>query len=239
MRTAVLNYVGGISTALHHTFGVKPNARGSLAYRSNRTAIWRDEIPEKYERIVDLVPGRRVLELGAAEGVLSLLLAQNKDQVLALEKNESRHQEALRLKASMLLRERDVGRCEMVLGDIRERFDLLQGIDTLVAVRSIYYLRDQLGGVFDRIGRSVPNVVLCGNRFRAQKYRNGDTDDAVGHYNYYASLEGMTWLLEGCGYAIVRKVTEGTRSSSAERRSPEADSPLTVSRGSNLDVSAT
>ena len=56
------------------------NASGSLAYRTNRKAIWRGEIPEKYTRLVDLVPGERVLELGAAEGVLSLLLAQKREE---------------------------------------------------------------------------------------------------------------------------------------------------------------
>jgi hypothetical protein len=60
-------------------------AHGSLAYRTNRKAIWRGDIPEKYTRLVDLVPGKRVLELGAAEGVLSLLLAQKKEKVFALD----------------------------------------------------------------------------------------------------------------------------------------------------------
>ena len=66
----------------------------SLAYRNNRKAIWRGNIPEKYTRLVDLVPGQRILELGAAEGVLSLLLAQKKEKVFALELKEERHEEA-------------------------------------------------------------------------------------------------------------------------------------------------
>ncbi len=203
------DYVGGVRAALQQALGFKPASRGSLAYRNNKTAIWQADIPEKYARLVDLVPGNRVLELGAAEGVLSLALAQRKQHVFALERNARRHQEALRLQASMQLRGFDVGRCEMILGDIKDRIDLLPRVDTFVAVRSIYYLRDSLGGVFDRIGRAVPNVVLCGNMFRAQKYRNGDTSDTLGHYNYYASLEGMSWLLEDSGYTIVKVVAKG------------------------------
>lgn len=49
---------------------------GSLEYRKNRNAIWQANVPNKYTRLLDLIPGQRVLELGAAEGVLSLLLAK-------------------------------------------------------------------------------------------------------------------------------------------------------------------
>ena len=72
----------------------------SLEYRRNRDAILGGDIPEKYTRLIDLVPGDRVLELGAAEGVLSLLLARTKASVIALEKKDHRHEEAQRLQAT-------------------------------------------------------------------------------------------------------------------------------------------
>lgn len=184
---------------------------GSLAYRTNRRAIWRGDIPEKYTRLVDLVPGQRVLELGAAEGVLSLLLAQKKEKVFALELKEERHEEAQRLKVTWQERGLDVGRCEMVLGNIKDQLHLLKSVDTLLAVRSIYYLRADLIEVFDATGRHVPNVVLCGNRNRARKYAesHGNPDDPLGKSNYFATLEGMTSLLEGCGYTIFTSIAEG------------------------------
>ena len=184
---------------------------GSLAYRTNRKAIWRGDIPEKYARLVDRVPGRRILELGAAEGVLSLLLAPGKEKVFALEMKPERHAEALRLQSYWQERGRDVGRCEMVLGDIKQHLHLLRSVDTLLAVRSIYYLRGDLQQVFDAVGRSVANVVLCGNKNRARKYyqANGDPADHLGKSNYLATLEGMTSLLEACGYAIVSTVADG------------------------------
>jgi len=184
---------------------------GSLAYRANRKAIWQGDIPEKYTRLVDLVPGQRILELGAAEGVLSLLLAQKKEKVFALELKEERHEEARNLKTSWQERGLDVGRCEMVLGNIMEHLHLLKSVDTLLAVRSIYYLRGDLIDVFDAVGRHVPNVVLCGNRNRARKYAesHGNPDDPLGKDNYFATLEGMTSLLEGCGYTIVTIVADG------------------------------
>jgi hypothetical protein len=87
----------------------------------------------------------------------------------------------------------------------------LRAVDTLLAVRSIYYLRTDLAGVFDAVSRHVPNVVLCGNRNRARKYveSHGNPDDPLGKNNYFATLEGMTSLLEGCGYAIVNSIAEG------------------------------
>ena len=68
-----------------------------------------------------------------------------------------------------------------------------------------------LADVFDAVGRHVPNVVLCGNRNRARKYAesHGNPDDPLGKDNYFATLEGMTSLLEGCGYAIVTSIADG------------------------------
>ena len=88
----------------------------SLAYRYNKGSILGGDIPEKYTRLIDLVPGDRVLELGAAEGVLSLLLARTKASVIALEKKDYRHEEAQRLQAEWRDQGMDVDRCEMVLG---------------------------------------------------------------------------------------------------------------------------
>ena len=87
---------------------------------------------------------------GAAEGVLSLLLAQNKEKVFALEMKRERHGEALRLKSSWQERGLDVGRCEMVHGNIKDQLHILKSVDTLLAVRSIYYLRGDLTEGFDR-----------------------------------------------------------------------------------------
>jgi SAM-dependent methyltransferase len=184
---------------------------GSLAYRTNRRSIWKGNIPEKYARLVNLVPGERILELGSAEGVLSLLLAQKKQKVIALEMKSDRHAEALRLKSFWQERGREVGRCEMVLGNIKDELHLLRRVDTVLAVRSIYYLRDDLSDVFDAVGREVPNVVLCGNENRARKYyqSKGELDDRLGKLNYFATLEGMTSLLQERGYTIVDVVAEG------------------------------
>jgi protein-L-isoaspartate O-methyltransferase len=185
--------------------------KGSLAYRKNKEAIRHGTIPTKYMRLLDVIPGDRVLELGAAEGVLSLLLAERKRKVYAVERNRERHEEAVRLQELWRAQGRDVSRCEMIMGDLREHFDLLQKVDTLVAIRSIYYLRDQIADLFSEVGKHVRYVVLCGNKNRAQRYfeTNGQPDDNLGPFNFYASIDGMRKVLEDSGYTIDKIVPEG------------------------------
>lgn len=185
--------------------------RGSLAYRTNREAIWKGKIPKKYLRLIEHVKGNRILELGSAEGVLALLLAQNKEKVIGLELSKERYEEALRLQAHWRNQGMNVDRCEFVQGNIVDRLDLLEQVDTFLGVRSIYYLRDDIQRVFEKIGQHARYVILCGNKNRAHRYfeSGGNPDDKLGRFNFYASLEGMTSVLESVGYSIVTTVTEG------------------------------
>ena len=192
-------------------FSLKSSVKGSLAYRTNKDSIWGASVPEKYTRLVDHIHGRRVLELGAAEGVLALLLAKDKEKVFALEMKEDRHQEALRLQAHRRQQSHDVDRCEMIQGNILDRLDLLPQVDCLVGIRSIYYLRDKVDQLFATVSQHVKHVTLCGNRNRARRYfeANGEPDDKLGKYNFYASIEGMTTVLGNNGYTITRVIADG------------------------------
>lgn len=181
---------------------------GSLAYRKNEAAILAGDVPAKYTRLLPYITGDRILEIGSAEGVLACLLARAGKEVTALERNTERHQSAIRLYDEW------AGRSgfpppDFENGDITERFDLLEGADTFVAVRVIYYLRDRIDEVFAQVAMHVPNVVLCGNRGRTANYHNGTPDEPLGEYNFYASAEGMTALLCRHGYEIAAEVREG------------------------------
>lgn len=180
--------------------------QASLAYRKNEERILRGEVPEKYLRIIPYIPGNRILEIGSAEGVLALSLAKQGKEVIALERQPERHLAAQRLRDAWGM---DVSGPRFVWGDIRDNLGRLKGIDTLVAVRMIYYLREALDDVFSEVAKQVPNVVLCGNRNRADRFRSGQPDDPHGPHNFYASREGMRALLERHGYEIVKEVTEG------------------------------
>jgi SAM-dependent methyltransferase len=183
---------------------------GSLAYRKNEAAIIRGDVPDKYTRLLPYITGQRILEIGSAEGVLALLLARDGKDVTALEKSEERHTAANRLYAEWLAREEKFNPPTFINGTIDGRLDLLKGMDTVVAVRMIYYLRYGLARVFDAFAHyRVQNVVLCGNRNRADRFRSGVKDEKDGPHNFYASREGMRDVLTRHGYKIVSEVKEG------------------------------
>ena len=182
---------------------------GSLAYRKNEAAIISGDVPDKYTRLLPYIPGQRILEIGSAEGVLSLLLAKMGRHVTALEKSEERHDAAQQLYANWLAREGKFTAPQFEHGNIADRLDLLEQKDTLVAVRVIYYLGGQLNTVFEAVARKVPNVVLCGNRNRAERWRAGTPDEPLGAMNRYAAREGMIELLTRHGYRIVKEGREG------------------------------
>jgi SAM-dependent methyltransferase len=181
---------------------------GSLAYRKNEEAILRGDVPEKYTRLLPYIPGKRILELGSAEGVLALLLAKAGKEVTALEKSHERHEAAIRLREAWGM---DVNGPRFMCGSIAQHPELLVagGFDTLVAVRMIYYLGDALDSVFRLASTNIPNVVLCGNRNRAARWHAGTPDEPLGEMNKYASAVGMAEVLERNGYEVTETVLEG------------------------------
>lgn len=183
----------------------------SLAYRTHEAAILAGSVPRKYTRLIPHITGRRVLEIGSAEGVLPLTLAREGrvDFAIGLELKDHRHQSALRLRECWAGLGYDVSASRLIRGDIRTERALLLGVDTVVAVRSIYYLREDAVDVMHlAYGYGVEEVVLCGNRGRqAQARLQPDTER--GRFNRLASVEGMRALLEGAGYQIATVVDEG------------------------------
>lgn len=175
----------------------------SLAYRKNEPAILRGDVPEKYTRVLPYIPGDKILEIGSAEGVLALLLAKAGKRVTAIERSVERHQSALALKRSWADRH-----VMFFNGNVTDKLHHLQGKDTLVAVRMIYYLGDALDTVFAEAAKHVQNVVLCGNGNRAARWRQGVREETKAD-NYYASREGMVDLLTRHGYRIEKVVPEG------------------------------
>jgi hypothetical protein len=141
---------------------------------------------------------------GSFRGVESALLAKQGKEVTAIERKAERHHAA-----QELARAWGVSGITFVHGDISDNLDALGSRDTLVAVRMIYYLGDQLDAVFSEVARHVPNVVLCGNRNRADAWRAGRPHEPLGDFNRYAAREGMTELLERHGYKTEVAAADG------------------------------
>lgn len=182
---------------------------GSLAYRKNQAAIHRGDIPSKYTRLLPHITGQRVLEIGSAEGVLALLLAKRGFDVAAIERSADRCDVALDLRDCWAKQDDRLNGVRFFRGDVRDNLFLLNEADTLVAVRMIYYLGNDLDTVFAEVAKHVPNVVLCGNRNRADAWRAGRPHEPLGEMNRYAASEGMTELLVRHGYTITEEVTDG------------------------------
>lgn len=185
----------------------------SLAYRTNTAAILAGNPPIKYTRILPHIPGQNILEIGSAEGVLACLMAKSGKSVTAVEKSADRHEQAAALSGKWDAKGlfKHGGQIKLVNASADEALHLTEpgDFDTLVAVRVIYYFREQMDEIFAQIAAKVPNVVLCGNRNRADRWRAGRPHEGLGEFNYYASLEGMKDVLERHGYQIVSTVTEG------------------------------
>lgn len=176
--------------------------RASLAYRKARGAIWEGRVPEKYTRLVPYISGRRGLEIGAAEGVLSLMLARDNvmESVTALELREDRHREGLALQVHWRAAHPSVDRCVLLQGDILCRLNLLGHADTLIAIRTLYYLRESAHLMLEMARKSgVERVVLCGNKGR-QAQHHADPHSELGRFNFLASTDGMTAALTRAGY---------------------------------------
>lgn len=193
----------------------------SLFYRKNVDNIQNGIVPEKYTRMVPHIPGKRILEIGAAEGVQALLLAAQGREVTALEVNRGRHESSLLLRERWLEIGKPVESCTMVHGDIRDRLDLMIGTDTLLAVRTIYHLRGDAPAIINAaMAAGIANVVLCGNKNRAHRFESGLTphDDGLGVWNCYSTLAGMRELLERAGYRADVVITEGDPIVTGRRR---------------------
>lgn len=182
---------------------------GSLAYRKNEAAILAGDVPDKFTRLLPFIDGKNILEIGSAEGVLALLLSRHGKFVTAVERSADRDRMARALGKAWDILFDIQGGVEFVNADISDRLDLLNGIDTVVGVRSVYYLRDDIDRVFGKVAQKVPNVVLCGNANRARRWRAGTPDEPLGDFNRYAAREGMVELLTRHGYQIIDECREG------------------------------
>lgn len=181
----------------------------SLAFRKNESSIRVGDAPDKYKRLLPFIPRGKIFEVGSAEGVLALLLAKRGDDVTALEKSAERHEIAQQLYSEWLAREEGFKAPTFVNGAIHESLEFLTGKDVFLAVRVIYYFGERLDDIFAEVASKIPCVVLCGNKNRAARWRDGKPDAPLGDMNRYAAHEGMVELLARHGYRIVQEVTEG------------------------------
>ena len=187
-------------------------ARGrsqSLDFRRNAKTIFRGELPKKYQGLVDLIPGDRVVEVGAGEGVLSMELSAHKKAVRAIDYTPMRHTKGQEIKAAWEALGKDVSRCELVLGDVFDHPELLDGFDTLLACRVIYYFGDRINPFMEMVSSRMNYICLIGNGRRSRRYERGHVSADLGEGAYLSTPKGMREILEKYGYDITFERSEG------------------------------
>jgi hypothetical protein len=193
----------------------------SLFYRENKADIDAGRTPARYGRVAGCISTDSVLEMGAAEGTLGLLVAETGKRYLGVESNPARHIEAAR----RIALQGSLDSHALLLGDIRHHMSLLSDFDTFVGMRCIYYLRSDIHKVFDRICTSVQEVVLVGNAEREERFLAGERG-SLGEFEYFATLDGMTSLLTARGFLVSR----------TEHGVPRQVDPLVIARSPSYPV---
>jgi len=183
----------------------------SVDFREHEQLLRDGDIPEKVLRLLPLINGNTVLEIGSAEGILSLVLAESKDRVVSVDITPARQQTAKELQEMWRQTgKRGVEKCEFVCGDIFDRLDLLDGIQTVIASRVIYYFHEGMNDLMVAlIKHGVENVVLVGNEYRATAWDTKQDGKELGRYAYFSTISGMRELLEKHGYEIVHVLADG------------------------------
>lgn len=173
----------------------------SIEFDANKDVHWQGQTVPKFDRLVSIMPGNSLVEIGAAEGILSLTMAPHKERVRAIDITPNRHQKALELKARWIELGKPVENCEMVLGDALKHPELIAGFDTLMASRVIYYFGTYLEEFMDNVRKNVDNICLIGNPVRTAQLAKGNTGK-LGEYAKYATVPGMIELVERHGFKV-------------------------------------
>jgi len=195
--------------------------RLSIAFRTASQNIVNGDIPKKYKKILKHIEGDSILEVGSAEGVLSLLAADKKPNrhVLGLERHTIRYQTSLRLKEAWRKLGKHVSNCEFLHDDLINNLHLLKGRDTFMGIRVIYYFLHDIDKIFSEVSKHCKRIILGGNYSRSDGRQSSikgvSTVKVLGtnpnlsyapynvierNPNYYASAKGMEEIGKKYGY---------------------------------------
>jgi 2-polyprenyl-3-methyl-5-hydroxy-6-metoxy-1,4-benzoquinol methylase len=187
----------------------KAYGSNSVDYRRNRRMLMRGEAPRKMRELAAIIPGESVVDVGAGEGVLAMLLAEHKQKTRAIDVTPRRHVTGKALQETWRSLGKDVDNCEMLLGDALADPDLLNGFDTLVMSRVIYYFGDRIDPFISEAAKRVSYVCLVGNASRNRRLAKGKLPADIGEDVIYSTHDGMIELLQRHGFEIVEQADFG------------------------------
>lgn len=186
-------------------------AINSVDYLAHEEMLKEGSLPEKFARLLPLIEGECILEIGSAEGILAMALTASKSKVVSLDITPARQDAGKKLQETWIRAGREeVKKCEFICGDIFERFDLLKDADTVIASRVIYYFHEAMHDLISACaGHGVSGIVLVGNEYRAGEWDRNRDGKELGKYAYYSTIAGMKELLEKHGYSVATVIPEG------------------------------
>lgn len=129
-------------------------------------------MPSDIRKIAHIIPPGVVVEVGGGEGVLALALSKRSDirKVVSIDLTPARTTAAQELKNRWLeLGIECSSKAEVILGDAIDELERIEGADTVVASRFIYYLGDDVVRFIDKASSCAPGLVLFGNRRRENR----------------------------------------------------------------------
>ena len=188
------------------------NAGYQKYFIENKDDIYSGKVPERYRIIASVTPGRKVLELGSADGTQALVLATEKEAVCGVELMEMQYRTALGLKEKWIENGAQLDNLRFVHGGIKEFEGLLDEYDTVVMSRVLYHLRSDVENIMSAIAQSkISNVLLVGCPERARRFKAGGSHgDAMGAYAKLATQHGMEEVLEMSGFSIAISTPDNT-----------------------------
>lgn len=181
------------------------NERHQVEFRKNREQIALGDVPDRYKRTASYVPGKRVLDIGSADGTLALFLAQSKEFVIGAELMRYRHKTAQEMQRTWASRGARTDNLKFVNRGVKRVKPLLNEVDTIVLSRTLYHLRDDAFWLFKELERSenIEYVALFGNRDKEKEWFDTDGNQpGLGKYLALASKHGMEELLTNHGFSI-------------------------------------
>jgi len=187
----------------------KAYGSNSVDYRKHKRMLNSGDAPEKFKRLAEIVPGEKVVDVGAGEGILALVMAATKTKTRAIDVTPRRYETGLALRDKWISLGKTSERCELVLGDALANPSLLDGFDTLVASRVIYYFGENIDRFIAQAAERVEYVCLVGNASRNRRYARGKIPSDIGENVIYSTPEGMKSLLQSHGFEIIQTADFG------------------------------
>lgn len=179
--------------------------RHQSEFRKNREQIALGNVPGRYERTASFVPGRRVLDIGSADGTLALVLAQSKEKVIGAELMRYRHRTAQQMQRTWAERGARTENLRFVNRGVKRVKPLLKEVDTVVLSRTLYHLRADASWLFSQLKEfdNIEYVALFGNRDKEREWFGSKGEQTgLGEYLAFSGQEGMEDILRKHGFDI-------------------------------------